>query len=170
MGLIKIIKHHLVKRKKKHKSWQEKTKENCIAAAILLPPILFLLSFTVYGAQFGQHLVDTHPKAAWAKYMQWRSAKLYQFWGSNYQASLSYQKLYTNFRLSVVESIEVEFREASCMRDGEQFASATAKLEIFVEKYRMFQEKNIWYDKGYNMLESLKIMNESKRVDSNIWS
>lgn len=170
MGLIKSIKKSLVTRKKKAKSWQEKAKQNLVVAAILIPLVLAVAAFTIYGAHFGQYMVDKNPKASWAKDLQWRTAKLYQFWGSYYWAAMGYEKLYTNYRLTPQELIEVEYREASCMRDGEQYASALAKLDVFVEKYKMSMPQDNWYQKGFFMWEALKVMEDSKRIDRGIWA
>jgi hypothetical protein len=82
-----------------------------------------------------------------------------------YQSEENYYQDYPNYQAYHKQHpellMEAEYYEISNCVDGEQFETAKAKLEEFMEKYAG-QEETVFFKKAIDLLNGIKTMDQSK--------
>lgn len=164
MGIIKTVKNTLTKRKdKKAKgAW----KMQLVWSLVILAIVLFIGSFTAYGAYAFQYFIDNDKEASWAPGLQWRTANLFYFWGETKAAYHAYEKYYTLYpKHNPAQAVKAEMAAVNCLRDALQFASCYNKLLEFLDKYAAYQTEP-WYADAVGLKDYMDNMPVSKKIDN----
>lgn len=122
-------------KKKKKKDLSRFSVSQVVGSLIVLMLFLFIFSFTSYGADVIQKLVDNNPQASWAPWLQWKIAKVHAFWGNNQKAYIAFRSFYshekyTNGKLFVFVKRPDEF-PANVYRTKEEYYKDFPNFEAY---------------------------------------
>ncbi|WP_372367258.1 hypothetical protein [Candidatus Uabimicrobium sp. HlEnr_7] len=136
-----------------------------VGALVVTAIILFLLSFTTFGAQYYESQAGKNPLAKGAAESQMKAAKIYSWWGNHLSAAKAFEKYYINYgEQDVKKAVEAQYLEMSALHSAHQYATCMKKIELFQSQYPN-GEHDIWSNKVTSLYNSLKMKSSSLIVD-----
>ena len=137
-------------------------------ALVVIALILFILSFTTFGAQYYESQVTKNPQQEGAAELQMKAAKIYSWWGKHLAAAKAFEKYYTDYYdVDVKKAVEAQYLEISALHTAHQYATCMKKIELFQNQYPN-GEHDIWCNKVNTLHNNLSMKNASFIVDEPI--